>query len=103
MKKVTRFEALAKGLSLVTTPVKKEQVANVIEKAVLSSKLALIQCDSKIEIAAAVLINNPTEENLAALGNLMQEKADIKKSREIAEVIKEYLEEQVEIDDEKSK
>lgn len=103
MKKVTRFEALAKGMSMVTTPIKKEQVANVIEKAVLSSKLALIKCDSQIEGAAANLINNPCEENLAALGELMQERSDIKKSEEVAKLIKEYLEEQVEVDDEKSK
>ena len=57
MKKVSRFDALAKGLTFLTTPIKKKQVENVIEKARLSSELALTACDSKIEKAAAALIN----------------------------------------------
>ena len=103
MKKISRFDALAKGLSFIKAPIKKQQVNNIIEKARLSSELALAECNANMEKAAAVLVENPSEKALTELSDLLVRRDELKQSMELAAAIKAYLEEEVEVDDEKKK
>ena len=103
MKKVTRFEALAKGIAMITTPIKKAQVNNVIEKSRLSSELAITECDADIEKAAAELVSSPKESNLTKLSDLMQERDELVAAMDLANKIKAYLDEEIEVEDEKEK
>lgn len=101
MSKVSRFEAFAKCLKSVTTAIKKGQVDNVIEKARLSAELALTNASVRVEKAAAALVSEPTEANLNILAEAIQSQADIKTSMEVADTIKAYLAEEVEVEDDK--
>lgn len=101
MSKVSRFEAFAKGLKSATTAIKKGQVDNVIEKARLSAELALTNASVRVEKAAAALVSEPTEANLNILAEAIQSQADIKTSVKVADTIKAYLAEEVEVEDDK--
>lgn len=103
MKKVSRFAALSKGLNIITAPIKRNQVNNLIEQGRLQAEVKLAEIDAKIEDAARDLVANPKSEFINKLSDLMQTREDYVKAISLSQQIKDYLEEEIEVEEEKKK